>query len=246
MEHKANILVVDDQRSMRLTLGTILEDKGYGVDMVEDGYQAIEAVKKTAYDIIFMDIRMPGIDGVQTFREIKKISPQAMVIMMTAYSVEDLIKKALQEGAYAVVYKPFEMERVIDIITKALTNTLILIVDDRVGDRQTLKAILDDKGYCTGLAKDGYEAVQKVKEDHYDIIFIDVKMPGMDGIETYVAVKKIAPEIGVIMMSGYSVEELVEKSLEADSYAYIHKPFEMDRLIGLVEKILRAKRKNVS
>jgi two-component system response regulator HydG len=94
---KTNILVVDDLRSMRLTLGGILEDKGHNVVTVEDGYQAIDAVKKKHFDAIFMDIKMPGINGVQTFREVKKIDPKAAVIMMTAYSVEDLVKEALEE-----------------------------------------------------------------------------------------------------------------------------------------------------
>jgi DNA-binding NtrC family response regulator len=117
---KTNILVVDDIKSMRLTLGGILEDEGYNVLLAEDGYQAIEAAKQTSFALAFMDIKMPGINGVQTFREIKKINPQAAVIMMTAYSVEDLVREALEEGAYAVVYKPFDVENILSIIDSAL------------------------------------------------------------------------------------------------------------------------------
>ncbi|MBI3930867.1 MAG: response regulator, partial [Chloroflexi bacterium] len=97
---KTNILIVDDLRNMSLTLGGILEDEGYNVVIVADGYQAIAAVSKSHFDIIFMDIKMPGIDGVQTFTEVKKIDPRAVVLMMTAYSVEDLVKQAVSEGAY--------------------------------------------------------------------------------------------------------------------------------------------------
>lgn len=113
---KTNILVVDDLRSIRLTLGGILEDEGHNVVIVGDGYRAIEAVRKGHFDVIFMDIKMPGIDGVQTFREIKKIDPKAVVIMMTGYSVEDLVKRAVSEGAYICLYKPFDMERVITLV----------------------------------------------------------------------------------------------------------------------------------
>ena len=72
---KAKILVVDDMKGMRLTLAVTIEEMGYDVTGVEDGYQAIDAVKKAHFDLIFMDIKMPGINGVQTFREVKKISP---------------------------------------------------------------------------------------------------------------------------------------------------------------------------
>jgi len=117
---ETNILVVDDLKGMRVTLGRILEDEGHNVVLAENGYQAIEAAKQTSFDLIFMDIKMPGINGVQTFREVKKINPQAAVIMMTAYSVEDLVREALEEGAYAVVYKPFDIENIVSIIESAL------------------------------------------------------------------------------------------------------------------------------
>ena len=113
---KNNILVVDDLRSMRLTLGAILEDAGHNVVTVENGYEAIEAVKKTHFDAIFMDIKMPGINGVETFEEIKQIDPQAAVIMMTGYSVDDLIRKAVSEGAYICLHKPFDIEKVIGLV----------------------------------------------------------------------------------------------------------------------------------
>jgi DNA-binding NtrC family response regulator len=119
---QTNILVVDDLKSIRLTLGGILEDEGYNVVLAENGYQAIEAAKQTSFGLVFMDIKMPGINGVQTFREIKKINPKAAVIMMTASSVEELIKEALDEGAYAVVYKPFDVEKIVSITKSALSR----------------------------------------------------------------------------------------------------------------------------
>jgi len=103
-----------------VTLGGRLEDEGHNVVLAEHGYQAIEAATQTSFDLIFMDIKMPGINGVQTLREVKKINPQAAVIMMTAYSVEDLVREALEEGAYAVVYKPFDIENIVSIIESAL------------------------------------------------------------------------------------------------------------------------------
>ncbi|MFC1990402.1 response regulator, partial [Chloroflexota bacterium] len=211
---KTNILVVDDLRSMRITLGGILEDEGHNVVTVEDGYQAIEAVKKTHFDAIFMDIKMPGINGVQTFREVKKIDPKAAVVMMTAYSVEDLVKEALEEGAFAVVYKPFDIDKIIALIQELLGDkTLILVVDDQFGDRETLKVILEDKGYRVATAADGAEAVKMVKERHYDIIFLDIRLPDMNGVQTFEQVKEIDPDVAVIMMTGYTEEELVKRSI---------------------------------
>jgi len=237
---KTNILVVDDLHSMRLTLGGILEDEGHNVATVEDGYQAIEAVRKTHFDVIFMDIKMPGINGVQTFREVKKIDPKAAVIMMTAYSVEDLVKEALEEGAYTIVYKPFDIDKIIAIIQELLREKiLILIVDDRFADRETLKTILEDKGYRVATARDGAEAIQMVKERHYDIIFLDVRLIGMDGVETFERVKEIDPKAAVIMVTGYTEEDLVKRAVSGGAYTCIYKPFDMERVITLVANIAK-------
>ena len=86
MKEKASILVVDDQVGMLETFTDILEDRGFNVVTADDGFSAIKRVKAQAFDLIFMDIKMPGINGVQTFREIKKINPKIAVVMMTAYS----------------------------------------------------------------------------------------------------------------------------------------------------------------
>ncbi len=238
---KTNILVVDDLRSIRLTLGVILEQEGHNVVTVEDGYQAIKAVRQTHFDAIFMDIKMPGINGVQTFREIKKIDPKTTVIMMTAYSVEDLVKESLEEGAYTVVYKPFDIHRIIAIIEEVLKDVLILVVDEWFADRETLKAILEHKGYRVATARDGVEAIKMVKSQHYDIIFLDVILPDINGVEIFEQVKKIDPKATVIMMSGYTEEELVSRAVSDGAYACIYKPFDMEKVIALVEELRRVR-----
>ncbi len=240
---KTNILVVDDLKSVRMTLGRVLEDEGHNVVLAEDGYQAIEAAKQTSFDIIFMDIKMPGINGVQTFREVKKINPQAAVIMMTAYSVEDLVREALEEGAYAVVYKPFDIENIVSIIESALRKTLILIVDDRFADRETLKAILEERGYSVVTASSGAEALARVKEKRFDIIFLDVRLPDIDGAQLFEQVEDIDPEVAVIMMTGYSEEESVKRAISQGAYTCIYKPFNIDKILALVGEISQRRRR---
>jgi len=235
-----NILIVDDLHSMRMTLGGILEDEGYSVMTAEDGYHAIEAVGQRHFNIIFIDIKMPGIDGVQTFREIKKIDPDAAVVMMTAYSVEELFREAMEEGAYAIIYKPFDINMVIAIIEELLTRkTLVLVVDDHFADRETLKTVLEEKGYRVATASDGTEAIDMVRSRHYDIIFLDVRLPDMTGFETFEQVKKIDPQATVIMMTGYAEEDLIKNAIEAGAYTCLRKPFDIDKVITLVNTVSR-------
>ena len=240
---KTNILVVDDLKSSRLTLGGILEDEGHNVVLAENGYQAIEAAKQIPFDLIFMDIKMPGINGVQTFREVKKINPQTAVIMMTAYSVEDLIREALAEGAYAVVYKPFDMKHIVSIIETALSKTLILVVDDYFADRETLKVILEDRGYRVATAETGAEALNRVKEKHFDIIFLDIRLPDVDGTQIFEQVKTADPNVAVIMMTGYSEEELLRRAVSQGAYTCVYKPFDIEKIMAVVGEISQQRSK---
>ncbi len=116
MKEKAHILVVDDSISMCRSMALVLKEHGYAVSTAVDGLEAIDRVKEKPFDIIFMDVKMPGMDGVETYKNIKQIRPDAVVIMMTAYSVDGLVEEALQEGAYGVLYKPLEMEKVLLIV----------------------------------------------------------------------------------------------------------------------------------
>ena len=114
--HETNVLIVDDDSGIRFTLEGIIDDEGYRVCGAENGYKAIELVKEVNFHWVFMDIRMPGMNGVETYLEIKKISPNSRVVMMTGFAVEELVSQALEEGAFAVLYKPLPVERVLDIL----------------------------------------------------------------------------------------------------------------------------------
>jgi DNA-binding NtrC family response regulator len=120
MKHRNSmkILVVDDQPGMCETLMDILEDHGYHIESAPDGYTAIELNKKGIFDIILMDIIMPGINGVEALKVIKRINPDTIVILMTAYTAPDLIMEAQKAGVYECLTKPFNPSRLLAIIAR--------------------------------------------------------------------------------------------------------------------------------
>lgn len=128
-DDKLKILIVDDEDSLRLSLASILELEGYDVKSAEDGFKAIELAKQESFDIMFSDIRMPGISGTETYKEIKKIRPNIIGVMMTAYAMNDLIVEALNSGAYACLSKPFEIDVVLSTIKDISTRPFAVVVD---------------------------------------------------------------------------------------------------------------------
>jgi two-component system response regulator (stage 0 sporulation protein F) len=113
---KGKILIVDDQIEMTETLKDILEDEGYQTIVAHNGNQALNIINEDKVKIILMDVKLPDINGVEVFIEIKKIAPDIKVIMMTAFSVENLLRKAMHEGACGVIYKPINIKELIKLV----------------------------------------------------------------------------------------------------------------------------------
>jgi CheY-like chemotaxis protein len=111
-----SILFADGNASLLKTMSLIMSHKGFDVTTAEDGIEAVEKARESHFDVIILDIRMPRMDGVEAYRRIKHIRPGAVVMMMTAYALDDLIQDAFNEGAQEVFYKPLDIDEVITSI----------------------------------------------------------------------------------------------------------------------------------
>jgi CheY-like chemotaxis protein len=116
---KPRILIVDDDLSQCESISLVLRRRGYTATTVNDGPDAIEKVKKRPFDIIFLDIKMPRMNGVEAYKRIKKIRPEANIIMITAHVSDDLVQEARQKGANGILYKPLDMDKLIRLIDEA-------------------------------------------------------------------------------------------------------------------------------
>jgi CheY-like chemotaxis protein len=111
------VLVVDDEPGMRETLVEILAASGYRVMSASDGTSALSAIRANQFNVVVMDIRMPGIDGVSVLQQIDGPPPQ--VILMTAYSRAERIREAIEHNAFAVVSKPFPVPELLGLVASA-------------------------------------------------------------------------------------------------------------------------------
>jgi two-component system response regulator PilR (NtrC family) len=116
----SKILVVDDEQSMRDFLSIMLKKEGYGVVAAENGSDALKAVQTEIFDLVISDVKMPGIDGIDVLKTVKEISPETIVIMITAYATAETAVEAMKLGAYDYITKPFKVDEIKLIIQKAL------------------------------------------------------------------------------------------------------------------------------
>lgn len=122
MGKKGSILICDDEEIMRDVLETILSGAGYTVDLTKTGEEAIEAYAQRPFDLVLMDVSMPGMGGLTALEELIKLDSEAVVLMVTAYATFDTAISAWEKGAAGVIRKPFQNQQILALIAKGIRS----------------------------------------------------------------------------------------------------------------------------
>ena len=122
MSEKIKILVIDDQRIIGEFFNITLGAKGCEIVVVDDPLKAVEVVRQGSFNIIFLDIVMPGKDGIEILKEVKMLFPELPVVMMSGYSTSEQRGQAMKLGAYACLQKPFQAEDISRLIGEVTTK----------------------------------------------------------------------------------------------------------------------------
>lgn len=115
------ILIVDDQFGIRILLKEVLQKEGYTTFQASNGQKAIDIVKNEKPDLVLLDMKIPGMDGIEILTKLKEINQNIQVIIMTAYEELDMIQEAIQLGALTHVAKPFDIEDLVKEVKKFLS-----------------------------------------------------------------------------------------------------------------------------
>lgn len=125
-QQKPAVLIVDDQPGIRRLLAEILSEDGHRVVVAANGYEALQLARETPLAMVLMDMKMPGLDGLTTLRELRRGGEHCPVIMMTAYGEAEAMQEALELGAARYISKPFDINAVKEIVTAAVAARTVL------------------------------------------------------------------------------------------------------------------------
>jgi DNA-binding NtrC family response regulator len=117
---KISLLIVDDEIDFLDTISLRMEMRGFGVTKAPDGTRALELASAMKFDVVILDLKMPGIDGQEVLEKIKKINKDTEVIIFTAHGSEDVAERTLEEGAFCFITKPIDIDKLVSIIDLAL------------------------------------------------------------------------------------------------------------------------------
>ncbi len=243
MGEKTKVLVVDDDRRMVKTVCDILKVKGYEVAEAYTGEEAVQKVKSDPPDCVLMDIKMPGINGVEALKMIKAVASGLPVILMSAYATEEQAMEANAQGAYAVLNKPVDIQIVLSFLSLLRKEDSILIVDDDPIFCKTLKDILQSRGFRVEAEVDPKKALGHMENEYKLAMVLDLKLGGKDGLDVLREIRGKYPTKPVVLVTGYRDEmsSSIEKGLKIGAYTCLYKPFEAEALISSLAEIKRMK-----
>jgi DNA-binding response OmpR family regulator len=233
------ILIVDDDNDAADSLAELFEMEGHSVQVAYSGEAAVEAYRKSDFDLAFMDIMMPGKNGVESFFEIRKLKPSARVYMMTGYSVDQLIMQAIDQGALGVLSKPIDLDKVLAAIEEVKPAGIVLVAEDDPLFGPHLCDLVRSAGFECALVRDGQEALQRMAEGGIGVLILDLKLPIIDGLEVYARLRREHRQVPTIIITGHGAEypDLHAAMQDMNVTGVLNKPFDPQRLLDQLHKL---------
>ncbi|RLJ22388.1 histidine kinase [bacterium endosymbiont of Escarpia laminata] len=264
------VLLVDDNPAAQNILREMLASFSFDVDVVGSAGAAYEALleggarelpEPLPYDLVVMDWRMPEVNGIDASRHIKnhlELIKQPRILLITAFGREEVLQQAEMIGLDGVLIKPINPSTFFDTIVSVFRNELgrrvrssiapevkrlkgkVLLVEDNSINQQVARELLESFGLLVVIAEDGAVAVQQVQETDFDLVFMDVQMPVMDGYEATSAIRA-KPEfekLPIIAMTAHAMVGDRERCLAAGMDDYLSKPINPEALFAMLKRWL--------
>jgi two-component system sensor histidine kinase/response regulator len=266
-------LVVDDNEHARAVIADMLESMTFVPSQAGSGIAAIDEVRRAAdsgkpYDVVYLDWRMPGVDGIETARRIRQLSLDTapMILMVTAYGREEVIKEAQAAGIDNVLVKPVSPSILFDTTVSvlgrhapaphaepersaataenrvaALRGARILLVEDNDINQQVARELLEDAGFVVEVADNGEVALDKVSSGEWDLVFMDMQMPVMDGVTATQRIRAMGGFEGlpIVAMTANAMEQDRRKCLAAGMNDFLVKPIDPDDMWTILLRWVR-------
>jgi CheY-like chemotaxis protein len=199
---KRRYLIVDDNSSFAENLAEVLSDTGAEVTITTSGAQALHAAAASRFDVLVTDMRMPVMSGALLVHEIRRIDPGLPAVIVTAYTAEDDLLAARDEGLLAVLPKPVPIERLIELLRVARRDGLVALVEDDAGLADNLSEALRDRGFSAVTARSVAETDRLGGVQPFAAV-VDLRLPGSSDGEALRRILARSPDLPVVVMSAY-------------------------------------------
>jgi two-component system, NtrC family, response regulator HydG len=238
---RPTVLVVDDEVDTCQNLADILSDLDYQVDTALNGQAALDLIHRRSYDVALLDLKMPGMDGLTLYRRVRKISPSTAAVIVTAYASDRTTQDALSAGAAQVLSKPVDLTALLPLVDELAHEPLVLVVDDDEALCESLWDVLRERKLRVAIAHSETQAIKSLDEQSYQVVLLDLKLPGGDGRNLLKVLRDGHPEIRTVMITGHPEEfgDFISTAQTLGADAVCCKPFDLNSLLATIERLTR-------
>jgi DNA-binding NtrC family response regulator len=248
---QVRILLVDDERDFLEAVTPGLERRGFAVSRAENGSDALELIGGEAFDVVVLDVKMPGLDGVSVFHEIRRRAPGLPVVILTGHGSVQQAFETSREGIYDYLSKPFDVDALADVAHRAARHgaehrnvrdaaeghpIALLFVDD---DRDLVAALtpaLGRRGIAVTVAHDSTQALALASGRRFDVALVDVVMAGMHGLTLMSLLRESDPLLQVIVLTGHPSVADARRALKEGAFDYLVKPQPVEDLFATIHR----------
>lgn len=224
-------LIVDDNEQLAENLAEILREHGADAVVASGGAQAMQRLESERFDALITDMRMPAMGGASVVREARRIDPGLAALVLTAYTGDEELELARDEGLLAVLPKPVPVARLLSLLGSARRHGLVVIVEDDLMLLDNLAQMLQEHGFTTVTAQSVQEAEKFERIEPFAAI-VDLRVPNGPSGEAARRLRRTFPNLPLIVMTGWD-DELPEVSADA----VISKPFVSSQLLAHLERL---------
>lgn len=291
---KIRVLLVDDEEDYVKAMAERMDMRDLQSQVALSGEEALKVLDTEPPDVIVLDLRMPGMQGMEVLERVKKDHPHIQVIILTGHGGEKEEKEARRLGAFEYLQKPADIGALMGVIQGAWSKSLqaakefikdqkegfdrsmtaaalaeggmpdeargimerahklarkakggesaggaalkVLLVDDEEDYVRTMAERMEMRDVGSDVALNGEQALEMLEGGLPDVMVLDLKMPGMGGMEVLEAVKKMYPQVQVIILTGHGSDKEEVEARRLGAFGYLRKPVDINDLMESVRK----------
>jgi len=254
-ENRIRLLLVDDELEFLEVTSKALARRGFEVGVAHDGEIALRILSRQRYDVVVLDVKMPGIDGVDAFRQIHQIYPGLPVILLTGHGTIQQAFETSRDGVFDYLTKPCDIELIAETARRAYDQRpaerarpledddgcpiQLLLVDDEPELLESLASALGRRRMEVTTAESGEAALAHIGARSFDVAMLDAKLPGLDGIALLRLIKKAQPLIEVLVLTGHPSMGMAVEGLREGAVDFLMKPQSPDVLAAKIRDAFR-------
>lgn len=237
-QRPTRLLVVDDDLDTCANLADILSDIGYDVQTAADAKAALRSLDANVFDIVLLDLKLPGMDGLQLYRELKRRSASTVAILITGFADAETRQRAEQLGVWRILPKPVDVPALLPLISEAAEQPLLLVVDDDSDFCASLYDVLRERSFRVGIAGSAQEAAQQMNLQEFPIVLVDWRLPDADGLKLVEEIHRQHPQARTMLLTGHRHElsEQLQKNALHGVDLFFYKPLEMDSFLSALQR----------